>query len=106
MERLPPEQRAAVTEEAVKAGNEARRQVQEKDAWYIAEMEKAGMQNDRARGGAFPHPNGSAYKAIRGYVGEAAWSEWEKLVEASRKEMKELPARRAFGRTPSRWMCS
>ena len=43
-QRLPPEQRAAVTEEAVKAGNEARRQVQEKDARYIAEMEKAGMQ--------------------------------------------------------------
>jgi TRAP-type transport system periplasmic protein len=85
-QRLTPEQRAAVTEEAVKAGNEARRQVQEKDAWYIAEMEKAGMQTTRPEVARFRTQMEPAYKAIRGYVGEVAWSEWEKLVEASRRK--------------------
>ena len=85
-QRLTPEQRAIVTEEAIKAGNEARRQVQEKDAWYIAEMEKAGVQTTRPEVARFRTLMAPAYTAIKGYVGEAAWNEWEKLVEASRKK--------------------
>src|SRR5690606_25010450 len=41
--RMTDEQRAIVTEEATKAGAEARKGVQEKEEWYLSEMEKAGV---------------------------------------------------------------
>src|SRR5829696_693900 len=83
-QRLTPEQRAAVTEEAIKAGNEARRQVQEKEAWFIEQMEKAGLQTTRPDVARFRVLMDPAYKAIKAYVGEAAWEEWARHIEAAR----------------------
>jgi tripartite ATP-independent transporter DctP family solute receptor len=83
---LTPEQRTIVSEEGVKAGNEARNQVQEKEKWYIAQMEKAGMETTYPDVGKFRALMGPANTAIKDYVGAAAWEEWAKLVEASRQK--------------------
>jgi tripartite ATP-independent transporter DctP family solute receptor len=83
---LTPEQRQIISEEGVKAGNEARKQVQEKEKGYIAEMEKAGIVTTYPDVAKFRALMGPANTAIKEYVGAAAWDEWAKLIEASRKK--------------------
>lgn len=81
---LTPAQRLILSEEGVKAGNVARKQVQDKEKWYIAEMEKAGVQTTYPDVAKFRALMGPANVAIKEYVGAAAWDDWAKLVEASR----------------------
>ncbi|MEO8136491.1 MAG: TRAP transporter substrate-binding protein [Betaproteobacteria bacterium] len=83
---LSAEQRQIISEEGVKAGNEARKQVQEKEKWYIAEMEKAGIQTTYPDVAKFRALMGPANVAIKEYVGVAAWDDWAKLIETSRKK--------------------
>jgi len=83
---LTPAQRQIITEEGVKAGNEARKQVQEKEKWYIAQMEKGGIETTYPDVSKFRALMGPANVAIKEYVGAPAWDEWAKLVEASRKK--------------------
>jgi tripartite ATP-independent transporter DctP family solute receptor len=83
---LTPEQRQIITEEGVRAGNEARKQVQEKEKEYIAQMEKAGIKTTYPDVAKFRAMMGPANAAIKEYVGGAAWDEWAKLIEASRKK--------------------
>ena len=65
-QRLTPEQRTIVTEEAVKAGNEARRQVQDKDAWYIAADGEDRPADDPARGRPLPRAHGPSLQGDQG----------------------------------------
>ena len=85
-QQLTPEQHQIITEEAVRAGNEARRMVQDKEEWYIAQMEKTGIQTTRPDVAKFRATMGPAYKTVKDYVGAANWDAWEKLVEEARKK--------------------
>ena len=82
--KLNEPQRAILADEANKAGAEARRMVQEKENWYIAEMEKAGVRTTRPDVAPFRALMEPAYKAIKQYVGDNAWVTWEKYVREAR----------------------
>lgn len=84
-ERLTPEQRAIVTEEGRRAGAEARKDVQEKESWYLAEVEKAGVKVTHPDIAKFRALMAPAYAQLRKVLGEETWSTWSKLVEAARK---------------------
>jgi TRAP-type transport system periplasmic protein len=81
---LTDEQRAIITEEGLEAGAKARAEVQEKEDWYIQEMEKAGVRTTHPDVGLFRPLMGPAYDAIKEYVGEDNWTVWQELVEAAR----------------------
>jgi tripartite ATP-independent transporter DctP family solute receptor len=83
---LTPEQRQVVSEEAVKAGNQARKQVREQENAYIAQMEKAGIQTTSPDVAKFRAVMAPANTTIKDYVGAAAWDEWAQLIETSRKK--------------------
>jgi tripartite ATP-independent transporter DctP family solute receptor len=82
--KLSDAQRKILAEEANKAGAEARRMVQDKENWYIAEMEKAGVRTTRPDVAPFRARMEPAYKAIKQYVGDDAWVAWEKYVREAR----------------------
>jgi len=84
-DRLTPEQRTIVTEEGRRAGNEARAEVQEKEASYLADMEKAGVQITRPDVAKFRPLMGPAYVQLKKVLGEDTWASWSKLVDAARK---------------------
>jgi tripartite ATP-independent transporter DctP family solute receptor len=84
--KLTAEQRAIVTEEARKWGNKSRQDIQDKDKFYIGEMEKAGTKFTYPDVALFRTKMDPAYKAIKAFVGETNWDEWNKFVEASRKK--------------------
>jgi TRAP-type C4-dicarboxylate transport system substrate-binding protein len=83
---LTADQRKVITEEGIKAGNEARKEVQDKEKWYIAQMEKAGIETTYPDVAKFRALMAPANVAIKAYVGDAAWDDWSKLIEASRKK--------------------
>lgn len=83
---LTAEQRTIIAEEGMKAGNEARKQVQDKEKWYIAQMEKGGIETTYPDVSRFRALMGPANDAIKAYVGAAAWDDWAKLIEVSRKK--------------------
>ena len=83
---LTAEQRTIIAEEGIKAGNEARKQVQDKEKWYIAQMEKGGIETTYPDVSKFRALMGPANDAIKAYVGAAAWDDWAKLIEVSRKK--------------------
>jgi TRAP-type transport system periplasmic protein len=83
---LTPAQREIITEEGIRAGNEARKQVQDKEKWFISEMEKTGLRTTYPEVAKFRALMGPANTAIKEYVGAAAWDDWAKLMEASRKK--------------------
>ena len=83
---LTAEQRTIIAEEGMKAGNEARKQVQDKEKWYIAQMEKGGIETTYPDVSKFRALMGPANDAIKAYVGAAAWDDWAKLIEVSRKK--------------------
>lgn len=83
--KLTDAQRAIIAEEARRAGEEARKMVQEKEDWYIAEMEKTGVRTTRPEVAPFRAKMEPAYKAIKQYVGDDAWATWEKFVQAAQK---------------------
>jgi tripartite ATP-independent transporter DctP family solute receptor len=84
-DRLTPEQRTIVTEEGLRAGNEARAEVQEKENAYLADMEKAGLQITRPEVPKFRAMMGPAYTQLKKVLTEETWAAWSKLVDAARK---------------------
>lgn len=82
--RMTDEQRAIVTEEATKAGAEARKGVQEKEEWYLSEMEKAGVAITRPEVGPFREKMEPAYDQLKNALGDDTWKTWAALVEKAR----------------------
>lgn len=82
--RMRDEQRAIVTEEAVKAGAAARKGVQEKEEWYLGEMEKAGVKITRPEVGPFREKMGPAYEQLKKALGDETWDTWAALVKEAR----------------------
>jgi len=82
--RMSDEQRAIVTEEAVKAGAAARKGVQEKEEWYLGEMEKAGVKITRPEVGPFREKMGPAYEQLKKALGDETWDTWAALVKEAR----------------------
>ncbi len=82
--RMSDEQRAIVTEEAVKAGAAARKGVQEKEAWYLGEMEKAGVKITRPEVGPFREKMAPAYEQLKNALGDETWNTWAALVKEAR----------------------
>ncbi len=82
--RMSDEQRAIVTEEAVKAGAAARKGVQEKEEWYLSEMEKAGVKITRPEVGPFREKMGPAYEQLKKALGDETWNTWAALVKEAR----------------------
>ena len=66
LESSTPDQRRIMTEEAVKAGKVARKHVQDKEKWYIAEMEKQGVQTT--------YPDVAKFRAVMGPAKDASGS--------------------------------
>lgn len=86
-DRLSPEHRKVVEEEGLRAGQKARKDVQEKEKWYIAEMEKTGLKTTEPDVGKFRALMGPAYKAVKEWVNDdKAWEQWAGFVEAARKK--------------------
>jgi TRAP-type transport system periplasmic protein len=83
--RLTPEQQAIFVEEGRRAGNEARKEVQDKENAYLADMEKAGLQITRPEVAKFRALMGPAYAQLKKVLGEDTWAAWSKLVDAARK---------------------
>jgi TRAP-type C4-dicarboxylate transport system substrate-binding protein len=84
-DRLTPEQRAIVTEEGLRAGAEARKEVQEKEDSYLADMQKAGLQVTHPEVARFRARMEPAYAQLKKVLGEETWATWSKLVDAARK---------------------
>ncbi len=84
-DRLTPEQRAIFVEEGRRAGAEARKEVQDKEASYLADMEKAGLQVSRPEVAKFRARMDPAYAQLKKVLGEETWASWSKLVDAARK---------------------
>jgi tripartite ATP-independent transporter DctP family solute receptor len=81
--KLDDAQRKIISEEAVKYGNKARQTVQDKEKWYVGEMEKAGVKFTYPKVADFRAVMKPAYATVKDYVGEKNWNEWQKLVEAA-----------------------
>ena len=84
-DRLTPEQRTIMTEEGLRAGNEARAEVQQQESAYLADMEKAGVQVTRPEVAKFRALMDPAYAQLRKVLGDDTWTAWSKLVDAARK---------------------
>jgi tripartite ATP-independent transporter DctP family solute receptor len=82
--RLTDEQRHIVTEEGTKAGQAARKGVRDKEEFYLAEMQKAGVAITRPEVAPFREKMGPAYDQLRKALGEETWQTWTKLVETGR----------------------
>jgi tripartite ATP-independent transporter DctP family solute receptor len=82
--RLNDEQRRIITEEATKAGAAARKGVQEKEEWYLGEMQKAGVAITRPEVAPFREKMSPAYDQLRKALGEQTWSTWSEFVDAGR----------------------
>lgn len=84
-DRLTPEQRTVLMEEGRRAGVEARKEVQDKEEAYLADMEKAGVKITRPEVAPFRALMGPAYAQLKKVLGDDTWASWSKLVDAARK---------------------
>lgn len=82
--RLSEEQRQIVIEEGTKAGQASRKGVRDKEEFYLAEMQKAGVAITRPEVAPFREKMGPAYDQLRRALGEETWTSWTKLVETGR----------------------
>ena len=82
--RMTEEQRGIVIEEGTKAGQAARKGVRDKEEWYLAEMQKAGVAITRPEVAPFREKMGPAYDQLRKALGEETWTAWQRLVDAGR----------------------
>lgn len=82
--RLTEEQRAIVIEEGTRAGQASRTGVRDKEEFYLAEMQKAGVAITRPEVAPFRERMGPAYDQLRRALGEETWTSWTKLVETGR----------------------
>ena len=84
--QLSPKVKAIITEEGIIAGNEARQMVQDKEKWYIAEMEKAGIQTTYPDVAPFRKLMDPAYATIKKWVGDENWDTWSVFVEYAKNK--------------------
>ncbi|WP_048709878.1 TRAP transporter substrate-binding protein [Microvirga massiliensis] len=82
--RLSDGQRQIITEEAQKAGAAARKGVQDKEEWYLSEMQKAGVAITRPEVAPFREKMAPAYDQLRKALGEQTWNTWSGFVNAAR----------------------
>jgi len=82
--RLTEEQRGIVVEEGTRAGQASRKGVRDKEEFYLAEMQKAGVAVTRPEVAPFRERMGPAYDQLRRALGEETWTSWTKLVETGR----------------------
>lgn len=83
--RMNDEQRAIVSEEATKAGAAARKGVQEKEEFFLSEMQKAGVAITRPAVAPFRDKMAPAYDQLRKALGEETWTTWSGFVNAALK---------------------
>lgn len=81
---LSAEHRAILSEEAIKAGKQAQRDVQNGEDEMLAKMEKLGVQITRPDPSLFREKMGPAWTAMKERVGAKAWDNWMKYVDAAR----------------------
>lgn len=84
-EKLDEEQRAILSEEAVRAGREARAEVRANEESYLEQMEQAGVAVTRPEVAPFRARMEPAYAQLREAVGEEAWEAWAGFVAAARQ---------------------
>ena len=82
--KLDEAQRKIVTEEAVVAGQAARKGVRDKEEENLAIMQKAGVAITRPDVAPFREKMGPAYDVLRKSLGEDTWNSWSKLVAAAK----------------------
>ncbi|WP_158639322.1 TRAP transporter substrate-binding protein [Elioraea rosea] len=82
--RMNDAQRAIVTEEANAAGAAARKGVQEKEEFFLSEMQKAGVAVTRPEVAPFRDRMGPAYDQLKRALGEETWNTWAGLVRSAR----------------------
>jgi tripartite ATP-independent transporter DctP family solute receptor len=82
--RLTEDQRVIVTEEATAAGAAARKGVQEKEEFFLSQMQKAGVAITRPEVGPFRDKMAPAYDQLRKALGEDVWKTWNGFVTAAR----------------------
>lgn len=83
-DRLTDEQRAIISEEAVKAGQDARQGVIASEEQILAELETAGLQITRPDVAAFRERMEPAYAQLKPNIGMDHWEQWMSFVEAAR----------------------
>lgn len=83
-DRLTEEQRAIISEEALTAGNTARKNVQSGEEDYIAQMESHGIAVTRPEVEPFRAKMEPAYQQLRQALGDETWNTWSELVVAAR----------------------
>lgn len=86
-DRISADNRKIIEEEGKRAGQKARQDVQDKEKFYIAEMEKTGVKTTEPDVSKFRALMGPAYKAVKEWVNDdKAWDQWAGFVEAARKK--------------------
>ena len=82
--KLDAAQRRIITEEAVVAGNAARKGVRDKEEEFIAQMQKAGVTITRPDVAPFRAKMAPAYDVLKKSLGDDTWNAWTKMVTAAR----------------------
>ena len=82
--KLNDAQRQIVSEEAIAAGNAARKGVRDLEEDYLARMQKAGVAVTRPDVAPFRDRMGPAYDTLRKNLGNEIWESWAALVTAAR----------------------
>ena len=82
--KLDEAQRRIITEEAVVAGNAARKGVRDNEEQMLATMQKAGVAITRPDVAPFRAKMTPAYDTLRKSLGEDTWAAWTKMVAAAR----------------------
>lgn len=83
-ESLTDDQRAVLSEEAMRAGDETRRAVQADEGDQLAQMEKAGLRITRPDVAPFRERMEPAYAQLRQAIDEDVWAAWAGFVDAAR----------------------
>ncbi|MBO6857339.1 TRAP transporter substrate-binding protein [Roseibium sp.] len=84
-ERLSEEHRTILSEEALKAGQQAQVAVESGEEEMLAAMEKEGVQITRPDPTPFREQMAPAWAAMRERIGGETWDEWMSYVDAARE---------------------
>ena len=82
--KLNEDQRKIIIEESTKAGQAARKSIQQNEEANLAAMEKSGVAITRPDVAPFREKMGPAYDQLRKALGNDTWTAWEKLVAQAR----------------------
>ena len=82
--KLNDAQRKIISEEAVVAGQAARKTVREREEDNLKTMQAAGVAITRPAGAPFRDKMGPAYDVLRKSLGDEVWTAWTGMVNAAR----------------------